>query len=358
MTSDLGLTLAVAVASCIAGWLCSLAARQIAHRFGIVNAPNPIVVQHRLPIAYLGGLGVAFGAAAALAGSLAWSSASPIDGYLLRVVALPGVGFLAIGLLDDLVTLSTRTKLVAQAAGAAAAVFLGLPNDLTPLPAANWFMSFSWILLVVNAANVTDVCDGLLPGLAVVGLTAVAVADPELRVLATALAGASLGFLVLNRPPASIFLGDAGSHLLGYVIAALGLLHLHTQATAAAAGLGVLIVAVPLFEVALLIVARRRMNLPVLRGSPDHFALRLQACGYTRWQVDGLAWAAALAACALGLALTRLHFAAGAVGIGVTAVVGLLLGRALLETDCQRSPGRGARVAPSHFGDAVPRTDD
>ncbi len=117
---------------------------------------------------------------------------------------------------------------------------------------------------------------------------------PEGRILALGAAGACIGFLFFNRPPATIFLGDAGSHLLGFLLAAVGILHFRNAPAWTSFVAACLVVAVPLFEFAFLFVIRVRKGIPWWRGSPDHFALRLQARGFSRLGADLIAWTAAL----------------------------------------------------------------
>lgn len=297
-----------------ATWLVRAGAR----RFGFVARPNPIVPQHTGSVAHLGGLGVAAGLGAGL---VAAAAATP-DGFAAGMV-VPGfvagtLGFLAVGTLDDLSALHAAPKLAAQAAVAAGAVLLGVWVPLTGFAAVDQGLALLWILTVVNACNVTDVCDGLLSGLTVVAMLLMASALSGTAPVALACAGACAGFLVFNRPPATIFLGDAGSHLLGFVSAALALNAAATAASPAAATLaGALWMGVPLFELLFVTAVRVRKGLPWWSGSADHFALRLQARGLSRLQASLVASVAA-GACGLGaLVVVR------AGGLVVSLVIGL-----------------------------------
>ena len=165
-------------------------------------------------------------------------------------------------------------------------------------------MSGLWIVMLVNAFNVTDVCDGLVAGLSIIGLIMLAHINVTQSFLAMAMAGSCVGFLVFNFPPASIFLGDAGSHLLGFTVAALTLGMTPKPSEWWLRPLQMLLVAmVPLFEVVLLIYTRRRKGIAWWRGSPDHMALRLQSANLSKGQTDTLIWVAAslLAAAAFSL---------------------------------------------------------
>lgn len=277
-----------------AGAAATLAVRWAGLRAGLTSPVNPIVRQS-MPrsVALLGGVGV-------MCGALAPLLATGPGGELPWTALLGGAAaFLVLGVVDDVRPLGAGAKLAGQAMCAVVALALGLLPSPSPLHIA---LALLWMLAVVNAVNVTDVCDGLVAGLMVVTLPALALARPELLPLALAFVGATAGFLLFNRPRASIYLGDAGSHLLGFVLAAGGLLAAEGLDPPHAAGWLLLVSAVPLFELAFVTERRLSRGLPWWRGSPDHFALRLQRAGLTRLQVDLCAWtvAALLAACAVG----------------------------------------------------------
>ncbi len=283
------------------GALSTWLARGIALALGVVNHPNPIIPQHTRPVAYLGGAGVLVGAAAALAAAAAAGRlgapgfpAGPVAAWR---IALPAALFLALGVADDLLKLSAAVKLSFQFVLAGLGVALGLICPLTGFWPVDAALSGMWILLLVNAFNVIDVCDGLLAGVSAIIFLFLAHLMAEHSLLAMAAAGACVGFLAFNRPPASIFLGDAGSHLLGFLAAALTLTWGKTAQTWPLLPQAVLITAVPLFEVVFLVLTRTRKGLPWWKGSSDHFSLRLQAAGLTKLQTDLLTWTAAALLC-------------------------------------------------------------
>ena len=307
-------TYAIASASALAGGLIgTLFIRTLALKLNIVNKPNPLIPQHTRPIAYLGGLGVALGLTSGL-----------IALYLMDV-ALPGLAillpaslFLIVGIADDLLAFKPLPKFALQAIVAAVAVALGTKATITGLAALDAALSWFWITTLVNAFNFTDVCDGLLGSISAVSFIALALLDPPSAPLALTASAACLGFLFFNRPPATIFLGDAGSHLLGFLAAAITLAFVArggsssggVAASAATSPLlliasAILVVAVPLFELSFLTIVRMKKGLPWWKGSPDHFSLRLQAAGFTRTQTDLLAATFAAAWAAAGLALVN-----------------------------------------------------
>ncbi len=277
-------------------------ARAAALRLGVVSPPDPFVAAHTAPVACLGGVAIAAASAATLAldAGRARLGAGTIVGALL---------FLAAGLLDDVHRLAITPKLALQIVCASVAAALGARLPLTGNPVVDAAGGALFIVMIVNAVNLTDVCDGLVAGLAAIAFLAIGVAEPSLLVPCLAVAGACLGFLAYNVPPASIFLGDAGSNVLGFVLAALLLAALRKPDSTMVGIQAALFVGVPLFELVFVTVARARRGEPWWRGSADHFALRLQAVGLSRWQVDAVAWTAAATLALSGLSYTHLAVA-------------------------------------------------
>ncbi len=305
--------LGVAIAGGFAG---TFLARAWARRVGFVNAPNPLVPQHTAPVAYLGGVGLALGIGAGLA---VYGLAG---GVVTARLWLPAALVLALGVIDDRTVLRPGPKFALQALVAAWAVATGTRAELTGVAFLDAGVSWLWLLTAINAFNLTDVCDGLLASLSIVVFSVLAIQDPARGGTALVIAGATAGFLFWNRPRASIFLGDAGSHLLGFLAGALTLESLSAPGTSPVRGLAgqALVMGVPLFELVFLTAVRARKGLPWWKGSPDHFSLRLQAAGLTRGQTDLVACAFAAAWAACGLAVSRLEWPA-ALGVAAAALL-------------------------------------
>lgn len=294
-----GETALVAAVAIAGGFVGTVMARALALRVGFVNAPNPLVHQHKQPIAYLGGVGLALGilsgigALGMLGENFPWTT------------MLPASLCLALGVADDRWVLKPATKFGPQAGIAALAVATGIRGDLTGIATLDAAVSWFWLVTLINAFNLTDVCDGLLASLSVVMFSALAIQGAGGGDLALVTAGACLGFLALNRPPATIFLGDAGSHLLGFLAGAFTLAAAsgHAAGPLRAVGAQALVVGVPLFELAFLTAVRVHKGLAWWKGSPDHFSLRLQAAGLSRAQTDLVAccFAGAWGGCGLAL---------------------------------------------------------
>lgn len=295
---DDGVTLWLAfTAAVVFAAVGAVVVRAATRRAGLVDVPDPLVPAHTRPVATLGGIAVALGC-------VAGAAVVDLGGAVGVEVAVGGILFLAIGVVDDVLKLSVAVKLALQCLAAGAVVALGASLDVTGHPVANAVVAFAWILVIVNAANLTDICDGLVPGLAAIAFLTLAAIDPSRGEAAIVAAGACAGFLLLNAPRASIFLGDAGSHFVGFLLAALSLQTVGGRDAVAELSAVVLVLGVFLFELAFLVSHRRRRGVPWWLGSDDHVALRLQAAGLTVWNTDVVLW---VCGAMLGIAAILVH---------------------------------------------------
>jgi UDP-GlcNAc:undecaprenyl-phosphate GlcNAc-1-phosphate transferase len=197
---------------------------------------------------------------------------------------LSGCIALLVGLIDDFGVLTPNQKLLGQALAALVLIKSGTFIKLTFLPV--WVaipLTVLWIVAVTNAFNIIDIMDGLAAGVAAVAAVSIAAANylagrDAQAFLAAVLAGAAVGFLRHNFHPAKIFLGDAGSMFIGFMLAALSMNAGYTRVNLLAVISPVFILGIPLFDLLLVMFIRWRKGIPVTKGSPDHFALRLRRC--------------------------------------------------------------------------------
>ncbi len=298
-----------------------------ANRYGIVDKPKPPLKAQAAPVAYLGGL-VVF---AAFLLSLAITF--PFDQRVLAILLCASL-VVAVGLVDDLGTLIPRDKLIGQLVAALVLVKGGVKVDIAAVPfPLDEALSMLWMVTCMNAFNIVDVSDGLATTAALVGsLGAAAIAvfndEPMIAAMSASLFGASLGFLRVNRQPARMYLGDTGSMFLGAMLGALAMIGNYSSANVVSAWFVPLcLLAIPLFDLALVIVARIRTGRPVYHGSPDHFAVRLRHHGKpARFAARsaGVVGAVVVAAGLFSMPLDDVD-AAAVFGITAAVLVGTLL---------------------------------
>lgn len=298
-------------------------AAAIARRLGVLDRPGGRKV-HVDATPYLGGLAVAVGLVVAglVIGSTARQAA---------VIAACAVVVLLLGLLDDVRGLGAGPR-VAVEAGLAVVLWLeGVRAGFFGVPALDLVLTIAWIVVVTNALNLLDNMDGLASGVtAIASLAYFAIAasqsDYLVAAMAAGLAGASVGFLRHNFPPARIFLGDAGALLLGFLLAVLGLmLDLDVSNDVQRIGVQALILGVPLLDTALVVVSRVRGGRPVMLGGTDHSSHRLSAFGLSGRQVALATYGTQLACSTIAIAAVNAPEAALPVTLAWVAL-GLAVG--------------------------------
>ncbi|MBI3647482.1 MAG: undecaprenyl/decaprenyl-phosphate alpha-N-acetylglucosaminyl 1-phosphate transferase [Actinobacteria bacterium] len=306
----------------LAALLLTPVAWRVARRLGILDHPADHKF-HRNATPYLGGVAVA-GALLLVAAVTAGAS-----GQLLTILA-GGLVLSVMGLLDDWRTVPLWVKVLVEVAAAVALWIVGVGAGLFGVAPLDLGLTVFWVVAVTNAFNLIDNMDGLLAGVAAISaLTFFGVAAHEgdylVASFALAVAGASVGFLRYNFPPARIFLGDAGSLLLGFLLAAIGLkLDLVGESGLTRTAIPVLIVGAPLFDTALVVVARRLGGRPVYVGGTDHSSHRLAALGLPEKAVAGVTYGFQVLCSVLALWMLR------ASDLGVLPAVALALGVGLL----------------------------
>jgi UDP-GlcNAc:undecaprenyl-phosphate/decaprenyl-phosphate GlcNAc-1-phosphate transferase len=220
----------------------------------------------------------------------------------LSGVFLGAIGILAVGWLDDRHELRPRSKFLGQLLIAILVAASGIRVTLfIPNPWLHYALTILWILTLINAFNFIDNMNGLCGGLAAIaalyfGLIAAGDGQYLVGLIAFLTFGALLAFLPGNFPRARMFLGDAGSHLLGYLMAVLAILpHFHTsrQPRPWAVLIPLLVLAVPLADLVWVVILRQSMGKPFYVGDNNHISHRLVRAGLTPVRAVLLLWLAA-----------------------------------------------------------------
>lgn len=276
--------------------------RDIFHAYNVVDRPGFRKV-HAYPIPRLGGLAVAIAYGIVLVWVHGTSEGTDLDALSSKL--LPGAAtILFTGILDDFFNLSAAYKLGGQILAAAVAFATGLRIEaIGPLAlplAVSLPVTVFWLLLTMNAFNLIDGLDGLCGGLGLVAaaaLYAVAVAQDNvpLQQATLPLTGALLGFLCYNFSRATMFLGDSGALLIGFLIGGSGILLVEGGGTPWNAAVPLLAVAVPLTDLLLAVVRRLLAKRPIFSADRGHIHHRLLDRGLTPRRVVSILYAWALA---------------------------------------------------------------
>lgn len=278
--------------------------RRICTRFELVDAPGARKI-HSQTTPLAGGLAVWTGLCLALfAGWLALKGTMlPVawqyplaHGFARRgleviAIAIGSGGMLLLGLLDDRYELKPAIKFGGQVVIALITAASGLRITIfVHSELFSFFVTVLWILTVVNAFNFMDNMNGLCSGLGAIGAFCTAIIASQSgqylnTLLALAVAGALLGFLPHNFPKASAFLGDSGSHLVGYLLAVLVIsphFYSKTNPSQWAVLKPLLLLAVPLFDICSVIIIRWRLGKPFYIGDNNHLSHRLVRHGLSK----------------------------------------------------------------------------
>jgi UDP-GlcNAc:undecaprenyl-phosphate GlcNAc-1-phosphate transferase len=243
---------------------------------------------HERATPLLGGVGILAGLLVGVGAALAAGSV-PAHRELAGILGGTAIVFAA-GLYDDLRHMSPLAKIGAQLAAAAVVLVAGVKVEIVSNNALAAALAVVWLVAMTNAFNLLDNMDGLAASLAAVAAGAFAIDAVTIHpnrmalVLATALSLACVGFLPFNlRPhkPAAIFMGDAGSQGLGFMLASLGLVSSWKVAgtTVATLLLPLLVLAIPILDTTLVTVVRLLEGRPISQGGRDHTSHRLVGRG-------------------------------------------------------------------------------
>ncbi|MBP6124338.1 MAG: undecaprenyl/decaprenyl-phosphate alpha-N-acetylglucosaminyl 1-phosphate transferase [Phycisphaerae bacterium] len=257
-------------------WMC----RQIACRFQIIDKPDNTVKTHSRPVAYLGGMGILAGFAAGMVWVFFKGGRPAGGGWLLAA----SVVICLVGLVDDIRPLLPRQKIAGQVAAAAAAVFFLRPYLSGAFPSLpSWgaaAVSFGLLVFFVlgacNSVNLLDGLDGLCGGVTffmcagffVLACLSGSAYSSFQAAMAVCLAGGTAGFLVFNYPPAVIFMGDAGSLLIGLILTCEMILFLLEGPAAFLASL--FIFGLPILDTSVAILRRALNRRPLFAADRGH----------------------------------------------------------------------------------------
>src|SRR5262245_61084821 len=277
-------------------WALIAVIRKLSMGTGALNRTGQYHHTHLLPVPRLGGIALA-GAfvAVSILGMVLFSSEDPRLATDL-VIILASLAMFGLGLWDDFRPLSAKVKLLGQIIIATVTYFGGIRIDVLKVPFADPELSLGlwglgatifWLVALTNLINLIDGIDGLAGGVSFMLMCLLAYVGmmselPFSTLVGVGMAGALLGFLYFNFPPAKIYMGDGGAYFLGFLIGVLSITHSHKGTIAAALIAPIFALALPIVDVSMAIMRRGLKGLPVFRPDRKHIHHHLVNFGFSR----------------------------------------------------------------------------
>lgn len=310
-------------------WTLTPLVLRFALRRQILDVPHAHK-SHVEPVPYLGGVAIVGAFSLAVMGA-AFIRRPPSGLDVLAAVLGLGILLALMGLIDDLRGLPLWPRLALEVAAGAAVWGLGSGVTGFPYGWLNLLITIVWVVGIANAFNMLDNMDGLSGGIAAIAagfffLIAALNGQFLVAALSAAVAGCALGFLRHNFHPAKIYMGDAGSLFLGFLLAVLGMrLRLIDTNPVVALFVPVFVLGMAVLDTSLVVVNRLRHARSPLLGGRDHISHRLVFIGIPVPVAVGLIYAGAVGAGWLALLLSRLDLMSGLILVGFATAVAVPL---------------------------------
>lgn len=251
--------------------------RKVAYRYNLMDVPDNRLKKQKEPVPYMGGVIVYFAVIAPVSLFPVFQFSQELLGILFASSIL-----LIVGLFDDFKAITPGIKFLFQVVATYILIKSGIRINLAFLPPwLNVLLTFLWILSIINAFNIIDILDGFSSSIGAFSCLTLFVISlynekTMISILSLSLAAALLGFMKFNWEPAKIYLGDAGSMVLGIIIGSLTILGDYSVYNDLGFISGIMILSIPIFDMVYVIVLRLLKKKSPFFGSPDHFALRMK----------------------------------------------------------------------------------
>jgi UDP-GlcNAc:undecaprenyl-phosphate GlcNAc-1-phosphate transferase len=286
--------------------------RKIALKTNFVDQPNAAHKSHSEATPYLGGLAIILGILGVTYGAVLSQENMRENLWTATSLFGPALVLGIVGLIDDRKALDPLPRFIAQTAAGIFTAFLIIATDTVGNPSGNSVLdaviTVLWIVGICNSINFFDNLDGGAAGAVAAtafGLLLITQSNGQFLISASAITvfAAMLGFLIWNKSPAKIYMGDAGALFLGTVIAVLSIrLDPDVESKTISFAIPLLLLAVPILDTSVAVVSRIRRRRSIFQGGHDHLSHRLMRKGFSKRQSAYALWS--LAAIFAGIATT------------------------------------------------------
>jgi len=315
--------------------------RKLATALDVVDRPSESHKTHKEPIPYLGGVGIIIGVVLITYSAIAING-RPSAFALANTLLIPAILLGLIGLVDDVKKLAPWPRFIAQNAVALAIAGILIATNTLGSPSGNIFLdlliTILWIVGITNSINFFDNVDGGASGTIAISsifLFFLAFQGGQffIAALAAVLGGATIGFLLWNRPPARIYMGDAGALFLGLLIATL-LIRFDPNPIylSASFAIPVLILAIPILDTSVAVISRLRRGISPFQGGQDHLSHRLMRAGLSKRQAVLSLWLMSLFFCLIAIAISNAPYSVERLITNLSAALWLILFFLFLRT--------------------------
>jgi UDP-GlcNAc:undecaprenyl-phosphate GlcNAc-1-phosphate transferase len=291
--------------------------RKIAIATDVVDRPNSSHKSHKKAVPYLGGIAIIIGVITVSYSASLFSQFTSSTFWLATSLLGPALLIGLIGLWDDIRNLPPLPRFIAQTfAGVFTASILIITDNVGNPTGSSIFDSIItvvWIVGICNSINFFDNLDGGAAGTVAISSIALAIlalnGDQYLiAALSTVTAGATLGFLVWNKSPAKIYMGDAGALFLGVLLATLTVrFEPNTQTQIGSYLIPILLLAIPILDTTVAVFSRVRRHLSPFQGGQDHLSHRLIRAGLSRKKAAFTLWSFSVFFAAVALMISSIN---------------------------------------------------
>ncbi len=312
------------IISTIVSYLITPFIRTLAIKTGYLDHPKDNKV-HARPTALLGGLAIFIAFVVALLPK-EYVILSPA----VRALLLGSFILLIIGLIDDRMGMMPKFKLLGQFLAAMVVIKAGLRVEFLNNYYLSVAITYLWIIGITNAFNLSDNMNGLSAGIAGIaaiffGTIAYMDAQPVVSAIAFALAGSAFGFLRYNFPKASIFMGDTGSLVLGYVLAVIAIMgKWTTYIWTTSLMIPILILGYPIFDTALVSIIRILEGRSIFQGGKDHLSHRIALLGFKRYKAVLSIYGICFILGIIAIVVSKVHWRIGLL-VGAATFIGMAI---------------------------------
>ena len=311
--------------------------RRFAIKHEVMDAPITAHKTHKEPVPYLGGIAIIIGISIVPFVALFARHSTAHNYWLALSVIAPALVLGLIGLWDDLHNLSALSRFIAQSLAGIFTATLLVISDTMGNPTGSHLLdvviTIAWIVGISNSINFFDNLDGGAAGTVAVtslGLMVIGYHNGQFFVtsFAAVTAGAMIGFLLWNKSPARIYMGDAGALFLGVLVATLTVrLHPTTEGKLNSFAVPLLLLGTPILDTSVAVISRLKRRISPFQGGRDHLSHRLIRAGVTRPIAAVLLWLLSgfFAFCAVLITTSTASTGHGIIAVALATWIGLFL---------------------------------